>query len=108
MTTTHYHIITYVVFQWLHFITLFVSDFAGVTMPEAIVDAIAAALPRLDEDRLTLLVERLLLVVGIEEIADLSYVTEDDIQDLLTPLQSCKLIDAFQRRGLFNFVKSSR
>ena len=77
-------------------------------MPEAIVDAIAAALPRLDEDRLTLLVERLLLVVGIEEIADLSYVTEDDIQDLLTPLQSCKLIDAFQRRGLFNFVKSSR
>ena len=84
------------------------SDFAGVTMPEAIVDAIAAALPRLDEDRLTLLVERLLLVVGIEEIADLSYVTEDDIQDLLMPLQSCKLIDAFQRRGLFNFVKSSR
>ncbi|KAM8773053.1 uncharacterized protein AB9X84_013684 isoform 1-T1 [Acanthopagrus schlegelii] len=70
----------------------------GVTMPEAIVDAIAAALTRLDEDRLTLMVERLLLLVGIEEVADLSYVKEDDIQDLLTPLQSRKLIDAFQRR----------
>ncbi|XP_035510854.1 uncharacterized protein LOC118323041 [Morone saxatilis] len=73
-------------------------------MPETIMDAIAAALPRLDEDRLRSLVERLLLVVGIEEVADLSYVKEDDIQDILTPIQSRKLIDAFQRRGLSNFI----
>ncbi len=90
---------TYVVFQWLHFITLFVSDFAGVTMPETIMDAITAALPRLDEDWLRSLVERLLLVVGVEEIADLSYVKEDDIRDILTPLQSRKLEMPFRREA---------
>ena len=49
-----------------------------LTIPETIVDAIAAALPRLDEDQLRLLVERLLMVVGIEEVADLSYGKEVD------------------------------
>ena len=97
---------SYVVFQWLHFITQFLSDFAGVTMPETVMDAITAALPRLDEDRLMALVERLLLIVGIEEVKDL-YVKEADIQDILTPLHCRKLIEAFQRRGLSNFVKNN-
>lgn len=72
-------------------------------MPETVVDAITAALPKLDEDQLKALFERLLLVVGVE-VSDLSYVVEeDDIKDILTPLQCRKLVDAFQRRGLFNF-----
>lgn len=79
------------------------SNFAGVTMPETVVDAITATLPKLDEDRLKALVERLLLVVGVE-VSDLSYVKKDDIKDILTPLQCCKLVNAFQRRGLLNFV----
>ncbi|XP_077071616.1 uncharacterized protein LOC143723309 [Siphateles boraxobius] len=68
-------------------------------MPETIVDTITAALPNLDEDRMKSLVERLLLVVGVEEVSDLIYVKEDDINDILTPLQCCKLMDGFQRRG---------
>lgn len=95
----------FVVFQLLPFITLFVFNFAGVTMPEAVVDAITAALPKLDEDRLKSLLERLLLVVGVEEVADLIYVKEDDIEDILTPLQTRKLIDFFRKRGLYSFVK---
>lgn len=90
----------YVAFQLLPYITLFVFNFAGVTMPETVVDAITAALPKLDEDRLKSLLERLLLVVGVEEVADLIYVKEDDIKDILTPLQTRKLIDFFQSRGL--------
>ncbi len=90
---------TYVVFQLSLFITPFVSNFACLTMSESVVDAITSALPKLDEDRIKALVERLLLVVGVEEVSDLSYVKEDDIKDILTPLQCCKLIDAFQRRG---------
>uniref|UniRef100_A0A8C2FGN5 Uncharacterized protein n=1 Tax=Cyprinus carpio TaxID=7962 RepID=A0A8C2FGN5_CYPCA len=73
-------------------------DIDSVTMPETVVDTIIAALPKLDEDRLKALVERLLLVVGVEEVSDLSYVKEDDIKDILTPLQCRKLVDAFQRR----------
>ncbi|KAA0721353.1 hypothetical protein E1301_Tti020631 [Triplophysa tibetana] len=78
------------------------GDYICVTMPEAVVDAITAALPKLDEDRLKSLLERLLLVVGVEEVADLIYVKEDDIKDILTPLQTRKLIDFFQKRGHCN------
>lgn len=67
-------------------------------MSESVVDAITSALPKLDEDWIKALVERLLLVVGVE-VSDLSYVKEDDIKNILTPLQCRKLIDAFQRRG---------
>ncbi|KAK2905511.1 hypothetical protein Q8A67_007310 [Cirrhinus molitorella] len=68
-------------------------------MSESVVDAITSALPKLDEDRIKALVERRLLVVGVEDVSDLSYVKEDDIKDILTPLQCRRLIDAFQRRG---------
>jgi len=72
-------------------------------MPETIVDSITVVLPNLDEARMKSLVERLLLVVGVEEVSDLIFVKEDDINDILTPLQCRKLIDGFQRKGLFDF-----
>ncbi|KAI7801440.1 hypothetical protein IRJ41_013437 [Triplophysa rosa] len=99
-----YQFMAYVAFQLLPFITLFVFNFAGVTMHEAVMDAITAALPKLDEDRLKSLLERLLLVVGVEEVADLIYVKEDDIKDILTPLQTRKLIDSFKGECPSNWI----
>uniref|UniRef100_A0A8C9X4V2 Uncharacterized protein n=1 Tax=Sander lucioperca TaxID=283035 RepID=A0A8C9X4V2_SANLU len=55
-------------------------------------------LPRLDGERLQHLVETLLIVVGIEDVEDLRYIKEDDEEDILTPCQCRKLLDAFQRR----------
>ena len=72
-------------------------------MPGTIVDAVTAVLPGLDEDRMKALVERLIIVVGIERVADLRYVKEDDIKDILTPLQTRKLTEAFQRKGLLKY-----
>lgn len=71
-------------------------------MGDSIYDAVTAVLPRLDEERLQKIVERLVVGVGIEEIGDLLYVKEEDVNDLLTPCQCRKLLDAFQRRGWLN------
>lgn len=71
-------------------------------MPETIVDTITTALPNLDEDRMKSTTKSSRSTNGVE-VSDLIYVKEDDINDILTPLQCRKLIDGFQRRGLFNF-----
>ncbi|XP_048104970.1 uncharacterized protein LOC125298311, partial [Alosa alosa] len=69
-------------------------------MSQTILDVVTSVLPKLDEERLRSLLERLLLVVCIEEVQDLCYVTEDDIKDILTPCQYRKFLDAFRRRGV--------
>lgn len=72
-------------------------------MPSTIVDSITSVIPTLDEDRLGALVERLLLGVGVESVDDLQYVTLEDMQDILTPLQCRRLLEAFKKKGLFHF-----
>lgn len=63
-----------------------------------ILDAVTSVLQRLDKEWIRSLLERLLLVVDIEDVEDL--VKEDDIKDILTPCQPCKFLDAFRRKGL--------
>lgn len=78
---------------------IFFPDF---NMGDSIYDAVTAVLPRLDEERLQKLVERLVVHVGMEEAEDLQYVKEEDVNDLLTPFQCRKFLDVFQRRGWLN------
>lgn len=68
-------------------------------MGDSIYDCVTAVLPKLDQERLQKVVEWLVIEIGIEDTTDLNFVKEEDIKDLLTPCQSRKLIDAFQRRG---------
>lgn len=63
------------------------------------IQEIQKALPELDYVRLMDVVEHLASVVGVTKKEDLAYVEKDDLQHHLTPIQCCKLIQAFKPRG---------
>jgi len=65
---------------------------------ERVREIIQATLPSLDEEKIKLLVEKLLLQ-GVESRQDLKYVREEDMVDIIRPIQCRKLLDCWKLQG---------
>lgn len=62
---------------------------------EEIKKRIKATLPKLTEETLTTVLTKLQDEVGVDEPDDLQYVTADDLQELLKPIEVRKLLVAW-------------
>lgn len=61
-------------------------------------EAILSTLPRIPEESLRHMVEKL-IQQGVETEEDLQYVREEDIQEFMKPIQCRKLLDAWKYKG---------
>lgn len=61
-------------------------------------EAILSTLPRIPEESLSRMVEKL-IQQGVETEEDLQYVREEDIQEFMKPIQCRKLLDAWKYKG---------
>ncbi|RXN16247.1 hypothetical protein ROHU_008447 [Labeo rohita] len=68
---------------------------------EDVQDAVLAVLPGLPEEKLLSLLNKL-ASIGVESKSDLQFVKEEDLPDHITPIQCCRLLNAWNVEGVSN------